>query len=57
MSCGSRWIDRDCRLVLTGSVDATARLWDVETGEQRLVLHGHTAKLVSVDFSPTAISC
>lgn len=36
----------------TGSWDATARLWNVETGTCVHVLRGHEAEVFSVSFSP-----
>lgn len=43
-------------LVATGSMDNTAKLWDVETGEQIFSLGGaenagHTAEIVSMHFN------
>ncbi|RYY85912.1 hypothetical protein EON63_06700 [archaeon] len=35
---------------ILGSMDNTARLWDVETGECVHTLLGHTAEIVSLDF-------
>jgi dynein assembly factor with WDR repeat domains 1 len=37
-------------MVATGSMDNTARLWDVETGECLHTLLGHTAEIVSLNF-------
>lgn len=37
-------------LVATGSMDNTARLWDVESGECLHTLLGHTAEIVSLNF-------
>jgi len=42
----------DGRLVLTGSEDATARLWDEATGLQIRAFTGHTGDVTSVAFSP-----
>jgi WD40 repeat protein len=42
----------DGEAVLTGSYDATARLWDVRTGKQSGVLTGHTDHVVCVAWSP-----
>ncbi|MBE9180004.1 hypothetical protein IQ268_15650 [Oculatella sp. LEGE 06141] len=36
----------------TGSDDQTVRLWNIETDECLLVLHGHTNRVWSVAFSP-----
>jgi len=40
------------RDVLTGSLDKTARLWDVATGKELRRFEGHTAAVNSVAFSP-----
>ena len=37
-------------LVATGSMDNTARLWDVESGECLHTLLGHTAEIVSLNI-------
>jgi len=42
----------DGRLVLTGSVDNTARLWETESGKAVTILSGHTAPVRTVAFSP-----
>jgi WD40 repeat protein/tetratricopeptide (TPR) repeat protein len=39
------------RYVASGSLDTTVRLWDVETGEAK-VLEGHHDKIEDIDFSP-----
>jgi hypothetical protein len=39
------------RLVSAGA-DDTARVWDASTGEQQLVLTGHTSDVMSAAFSP-----
>jgi WD40 repeat protein/DNA-binding SARP family transcriptional activator len=39
-------------LLLTAHEDGTARVWDFETGEVRLTLRGHTARVHQVDVSP-----
>ncbi|TKS81190.1 Dynein assembly factor with WDR repeat domains 1 [Collichthys lucidus] len=38
-------------LVATGSMDATAKLWDVETGEEVATLTGHTAEVLFLCFN------
>ncbi|KAG7265976.1 hypothetical protein CRUP_022681 [Coryphaenoides rupestris] len=38
-------------LVATGSMDTTARLWDVEGGEEVATLTGHTAEVITVSFN------
>jgi dynein assembly factor with WDR repeat domains 1 len=37
-------------MIATGSMDNTARLWDVEAGECLHTLLGHTAEIVSLNF-------
>jgi dynein assembly factor with WDR repeat domains 1 len=37
-------------MIATGSMDNTARIWDVESGECLHTLLGHTAEIVSLDF-------
>jgi WD40 repeat protein len=38
--------------VLTGGFDGTARLWDVQTGEEVRRFAGHTNEVRNVAFSP-----
>jgi predicted NACHT family NTPase len=38
--------------VVTGSADATAKIWDARTGAEVLALKGHTDAVESVSFSP-----
>jgi WD40 repeat protein len=45
-------ISPDGRYALTGSVDATIRLWDLRTGTQVRVFFGHTNSVMSVTFGP-----
>ncbi|MFF8268339.1 trypsin-like peptidase domain-containing protein [Streptomyces sp. NPDC016562] len=42
----------DGKTLATGSLDNTARLWDVHTGKTRHTLKGHTDQLFAVAFSP-----
>ncbi len=42
----------DGRLILTGSIDRTARLWDASTGAELKVFTGHTDDVTAVAFSP-----
>jgi WD40 repeat protein len=41
----------DGRRLATGSTDTTARIWDVATGREQVVLRGHGAKVNSVAFA------
>ncbi|CAG7853315.1 Dynein assembly factor with WDR repeat domains 1 AltName: Full=Outer row dynein assembly protein 16 [Serendipita indica DSM 11827] len=38
--------------IASGSADATARLWDVQTRQQIAILHGHKAPVTCLAFSP-----
>jgi hypothetical protein len=38
--------------IATGEADGTVRLWDAATGEETLVLTGHSANVVDVTFGP-----
>ena len=42
----------DGRFALSGSLDNTARLWNVETGQELYTLIGHTGGIRSVAYSP-----
>jgi WD40 repeat protein/serine/threonine protein kinase len=42
----------DGKLVITASEDNTARIWNVESGEELSSLDGHTARVTSVAFAP-----
>ena len=52
---GSVWsvaFSPDGKRIVTGSDDATAKVWDAETGQELLTLKGHTGSVISVAFSP-----
>lgn len=42
----------DGKRIVTGSTDATARVWDSVTGQQLLLLQGHERNVSTVKFSP-----
>ena len=53
-------ITPDGKTVVSGSVDTTLKLWDLETGLSQATLEGHTCPVFDVALSPdgeTAISC
>ena len=41
-------------VIATGSMDNTAKLWDVETGAEKFTLGGHQAEIVSLGFNQSA---
>jgi len=45
-------VSEDNRLLITASMDNSARVWDMETGKQLGILTGHTNWINSVDISP-----
>jgi WD40 repeat protein len=52
---GSLWavdFSPDSALVVTGSADGTARLWDIASGEQLQEFGGHEDEVISVAFAP-----
>jgi WD40 repeat protein len=42
----------DGRRLASASDDSTVKVWDAQTGQERLTLKGHTAPVTSVCFSP-----
>lgn len=48
---GFAW-SRDGRMLATGSLDTTARVWDAETGQELLTLSGHTNIVETLSFDP-----
>ena len=42
----------DGKTIATASVDLTARIWDVDTGQERRLFIGHTGSVSSAAFSP-----
>ena len=50
--CDAVAFSPDGKRIVTGSSDRTARVWDAETGTEKLALKGHTGRVTSVAFSP-----
>ena len=42
----------DGKLLASGSWDKTVQLWEVKTGEQKWLLTGHMASVISVSVQP-----
>ncbi len=42
----------DGKRIVTGSLDATAKVWDAQSGKELLTLKGHSSSVMSVAFSP-----
>src|SRR5262245_56793793 len=42
----------DGKRIVSGSRDATIKLWDADSGKEALTLTGHTHPITSVAFSP-----
>ncbi|NXL73042.1 DAW1 factor, partial [Leptocoma aspasia] len=40
-------------LLATGSMDTTAKLWDLEKGEEVATLNGHSAEVIALSFNTT----
>ncbi|NXY02435.1 DAW1 factor, partial [Pteruthius melanotis] len=40
-------------LLATGSMDTTAKLWDLEKGEEVATLSGHSAEIIALSFNTT----
>jgi len=38
-------------VLATGSMDNTAKLWDIESGREICTLAGHSAEIISVGFN------
>jgi WD40 repeat protein len=48
VSCAA--VSPDAQTVVTGSTDGAARLWDAESGAERVYLSGHTAAVTHIGF-------
>jgi WD40 repeat protein/serine/threonine protein kinase len=42
----------DGRLLATGSMDGTAKVWEASSGQERIALKGHMSQVTSVSWSP-----
>jgi WD40 repeat protein len=45
-------LSSDNTTLVIGSMDGTVQLWDLQSGQVRQTLHGHTNLVTSVDVSP-----
>jgi WD40 repeat protein len=50
VTCGA--FNRDGSLIVSGSFDGTARLWNAADGSRRLVFDAHAGKVLAVAFRP-----
>lgn len=42
-------------LIMTGSFDKTAKIWDSNTGEMKTTLKGHKQEIVCLSFDPHGV--
>jgi WD40 repeat protein len=42
----------DCKRLATGLIDGTVKVWDLTSGQDTLVLNGHTNSVSGLAFSP-----
>ena len=45
-------LTEDSRRLAATAGGSNVKLWDVETGEEELTLHGHEGRVIGLDFSP-----
>ena len=46
------WISRRRQVVLTASIDGTAKIWDAATGDCKATLQGYGGQLTTAVYSP-----
>ena len=46
-----KWVTLRCKYNFTFPIDRTAKIWDLESGEEILTLDGHPNNVVKVEYS------